>query len=182
MSEPTARQIAEQIAWHATGQCGCAFLTECEAMREHIVAESVATLTADLVQARQERDAAQKAMSYTSEQAHLEWTRANKAEGELAEALQARDAALKGCEALFAQVNPPCPSCVSEYGKADPACTFCHGTGVCPSVAQSAARTALLEAAEDITKMANSKVVGTNCPRHPPGFAAWLRSRAGAAK
>ena len=37
-------------------------------------------LRAQLTAAQQERDAAQKAMSYASNQAHLEWTRAEKAE------------------------------------------------------------------------------------------------------
>jgi hypothetical protein len=34
---------------------------------------------------------------------------------------------------ILDDAKPPCPHCVSEFGKADPACPYCKGSGVCPS-------------------------------------------------
>jgi len=33
----------------------------------------------------------------------------------------------------ISDATPPCPHCVSEYGKADPSCPYCKGSGACPS-------------------------------------------------
>src|SRR4029077_21288989 len=59
--------------------------------------EGARNLLAQLQQAQQERDAAQKAMSYTSEQAHLEWTRAEKAEAALQQAREALKVLMEYC-------------------------------------------------------------------------------------
>ena len=63
--------------------------------------QRIARLESTLRAAQQERDAAQKAMSYCSNQAHLEWTRANKAEGDLKSAQQ--DALRAAAEDIPAQ-------------------------------------------------------------------------------
>lgn len=48
--------------------------------------------------------------------------------------LDALDAAMAKLKAVGADVTPPCPACVSEYGQVKPDCGLCGGSGVCPSI------------------------------------------------
>lgn len=62
-----------------------------------------------------------------------------------------------GAEALAAPPAagaPPCPSCVSEFGKPDPACATCHGSGRCPSAAAPPALVALVREWQEARKPA----------------------------
>lgn len=80
-----ARDEAQQLRERAEADADDAIAQQLAAVKRADAAEAqLAERTRELDEARSERDAAQKAISYASEQAHLEWTRAEKAEAALA--------------------------------------------------------------------------------------------------
>ena len=159
MSEPreTARQIAEQaIEGIITDLVTLgAFKAESNAADNfrQVLSNRLASLTADLAQARQEIETVTRQRQQAGQDYYTMRDRAVAAE-------QARDEALKG-----AHVALECPFCIARYSTR---WEFRMHMATC----QSAARTALLEAAEALRELDSIM-----CPTED--IAEWLTTRAG---
>lgn len=111
-SDPTTRLIVEaakerfpRCTVYQSLQCNDPNIADwCDPCVVRLLRQELETAQAARRQAEQERDAAQKAMSYASNQAHLEWTRAEKSEAEKT-ALRSSVASLRAALELKAELQ-----------------------------------------------------------------------------